>query len=160
MAEPAIINASPLIFLSRSGYLELLQAFSPEVWVPDAVAGEILRRGREDISARAISETSWLSVRPAIEIPPQVVTWNLGPGESAVIALAREYHLEAIIDDLAGRRCASSLGIPLRGTLGLVLAAKQRGLIAQARPVIENMMKNGLYLSKKVVESALSRVGE
>ena len=66
----------------------------------------------------------------------------------------------AIIDDLAGRRCASSLGIPLRGTLGLVLAAKQRGLIAQARPVIENMMKNGLYLSKKVVESALSRVGE
>lgn len=83
--------------------MAVLQGFSPEVWVPDAVAGEILRRGRDDISAPAISDTSWLSVRPAIEIPPQVRAWNLGPGESAVIALARERHLEAIIDDLAGR---------------------------------------------------------
>ena len=160
MAEPSVINASPLIFLSRSGYLALLQVFSPEVWAPDAVASEILRRGRDDISARAISKTSWLSVRSAIDVPLQVRTWNLGPGESAVIALAREHHLEAIIDDLAGRRCASSLGVPLRGTLGLVLVAKQRGLIVEARPVIEKMMKSGLYLSKKIVDAALARVGE
>ena len=43
VADRAIINASPLIFLSRSGYLDLLQAFAQEVWAPEPVASEILR---------------------------------------------------------------------------------------------------------------------
>ena len=65
-----------------------------------------------------------------------------------------------IIDDLAGRKCAASLDIPVRGILGIVLTAKQRGAIPQARPVIEDMMGAGLYLARKVVEAALRRVGE
>jgi len=76
------------------------------------------------------------------------------------LALAHAHSLEAIIDDLAGRKCAASLGILARSTLGIVLAAKQRGLITQARPVIEDMMAAGLYLSRKVLDQALQRVGE
>ena len=57
VADRAIINASPLIFLSRSGYLDLLQAFAQEVLTPEPVASEILRRGRHDISVRAIEQT-------------------------------------------------------------------------------------------------------
>jgi predicted nucleic acid-binding protein len=68
--------------------------------------------------------------------------------------------MEAIIDDLAGRRCASLLGIPVRGTLGIVLTAKKRGLIPQARPVIETLIRSGMYLSKTVIEEALRRVNE
>ena len=45
VADRAIVNASSLIFLSRSGYLGLLQAFTKEVRVPEPVASEILRRG-------------------------------------------------------------------------------------------------------------------
>jgi predicted nucleic acid-binding protein len=68
--------------------------------------------------------------------------------------------MDAIIDDLAGRRCASLLGIPVRGTLGIVLAAKKRGLIPQARPVIETLIRSGMYLSRSVIEEALLRVNE
>ena len=68
--------------------------------------------------------------------------------------------MEAIIDDLAGRPCAAFLGIPVRGTLGIVLAAKQRGHIAAARPVMEALIKSGLYLSRAVLDEALKRVGE
>jgi len=67
---------------------------------------------------------------------------------------------EVIIDDLAGRKCAASLDISLRGTLGIVLVAKRRGLIPRARPVIESMMSAGLYLSRRVLDEALRRVGE
>jgi hypothetical protein len=42
----------------------------------------------------------------------------------------------------------------------VVLTAKNRGIIPKARPVIEEMMGAGLYLSRKVVEAALLRVGE
>ena len=52
--------------------------------------------------------------------------------------------IEAIIDDLNGRKDASFLRIPVRGTLGIILLAKLRGLIPEARPVIEELMRTGL----------------
>jgi len=68
--------------------------------------------------------------------------------------------MEAIIDDLNGRRCAVLLKIPVRGTLGIILVAKKRGLIPKARPVIEDFIKAGLYLSRQILDDALRRVGE
>jgi len=149
-----------LIFLARSGHLELLKTFADEVWVPEPVAEEILHRGQHDITARAIEKTDWLISKPVGPIPAAILGWRLGSGESTVLALAIEHQLEVIIDDLAGRKCAARLGIPVRDTLGIVLAAKKRGVIQQARPVIEDMPKTGLYLSKKVLDKALERVGE
>ncbi len=161
VADKAIINASPLIFLSRSRHLDLLRAFADEIWVPESVATEILRRGRRDITAQAIRQTEWLITKSVIPIPNAVTEWRLGAGESSVLALALEHpDTESIIDDLAGRKCAASLNIPVRGTLGIVLVARKRGLIPKARPLIEDMMTAGLYLSKKVVDEALRRVGE
>jgi predicted nucleic acid-binding protein len=161
VADKAIINASPLIFLSRSHHLDLLQAFAREIWVPEPVAREILHRGQQDITAKAIEQIDWLITQPVSHIPTTITEWRLGVGESSVLALANEHPgTETIIDDLAGRKCAASLNIPVRGTLGIVLIAKKRGLIPKARPVIEEMMQTGLYLSRKVVDRALSRVGE
>lgn len=160
MAEAAVINASPLIFLVRGRHLDLLRGLAQTVWVPAAVANEISRRGPHDITAQAIETSSWIVTRPAPDIPAAILEWRLGAGESATLALAHTHNLEAIIDDLAGRKCAASLGIPVRGTLGIVLAAKRRGLISEARPVIEDLMAAGLYLSRRVLDEALRRVGE
>ena len=85
----------------------------------------------------------------------------MGAGESSVLALAGKHPgTEAIIDDLAGRKCAAGMNIPVRGTLGIVLVAKKRGLVLKAGPIIEDMMSAGLYLSRKVVSEALKRIGE
>jgi predicted nucleic acid-binding protein len=150
-----------LIFLSRSHHLVLLKSFADEVWVPKPVAKEILYRGQEDITAQAIKNTAWLITQPVEDIPMSILEWRLGAGESAVLALGLNHpHTEVIIDDLAGRKCADSLDIPVRGTLGLVLVAKKRGVIPKARPVIEDMMSTGLYLSKRILDQALKKVGE
>lgn len=66
----------------------------------------------------------------------------------------------AIIDDGAGRRCAEVLGVPLAGTLGLVLLAKQRGMIPSARQVIATLKQHGMFLSEKTIDQALTLVGE
>jgi predicted nucleic acid-binding protein len=85
----------------------------------------------------------------------------LGQGESAVLAWAHSHQgCEAIIDDLAARRCAATLGIPVRGTLGLVLLAKQRNRVALARPLVHALREAGMYLSDRVVDRALALVGE
>ena len=141
--------------------MQLLRTFADEFWVPEPVANEVLRRGTRDVSARAIHDTEWLTVHPAATIPAAIAAWRLGAGEASVLALAAEHPgTEAIVDDLAGRRCAASLNIPVRGTLGIVLVAKRRGLIPKARSVIEEMVIAGLHLSRQVMDEALRRVDE
>jgi predicted nucleic acid-binding protein len=94
-------------------------------------------------------------------IPDSIKAWGLGEGESAVLAWCVAHRgAEAIIDDLAARRCAAGLGISVRGTLGLVLTAKQQGLVASARSVLETMRGAGMYLSDRILVEALALVGE
>jgi predicted nucleic acid-binding protein len=161
VAEPAVVNASPLIFLSRAGLIDLLQLISSEVIVPEAVASEIEVRGKSDPTAKILAKTSWLVGTQTPSVPPQIQAWGLGPGESSVIAWAHAHKgCEAIIDDLAGRRCAAAFNIPVRGTLGLVLIAKQRGHISSARELLHQLRQAGMYLSDRVLNEALERVGE
>lgn len=160
MANHVVINSSPLIFFSRSKHVAILEQFASQVLVPQAVAEEIQRRGTSDPTATLIKTTPWLEVVLTDRVPDEILEWGLGAGESAVLALALTRGCEAVVDDLAGRRCAASIGIPVRGTLGIVLIAKRRGWIPSARAVMEDMLAAGLYLSRPVLDRALERVGE
>jgi predicted nucleic acid-binding protein len=161
VAERPAVNASPLIFLARANLIDLLQLAANEVVIPDIVASEIRRRGPTDATVQVIDNTDWLVIVPTPPIPAQIQAWGLGDGESAVLAWAWVYPgTEVIIDDLAARRCASAFAIPTRGTLGLVLAAKQRGRLPAARPVLERLRQSGMYLSDSVLNQALAMVGE
>lgn len=161
MAEFPAINASPLIFLSKANLIDLLKIFSPTIIVPEAVALEIQAYGETDITAQALAETDWLVIQSIPLIPTIIQSWDLGAGESAVLTWGyTNPDTEIILDDLAGRRCATTLGIPVRGTLGLVLSAKQKGEIIAARPIVEQLRRSGMYLSDRVVNQALALVGE
>jgi len=125
------------------------------------VAEEIRRRGAADPAARAIDSAGWLRVVETAGIPAGIQAWDLGPGESAVLAwCSARPGAEAIVDDLAARRCAHALGIPVRGTLGLVLLGKKRGRLDEARPVLEALRRAGMYLSDSATDRALRAVGE
>lgn len=161
MAEKPAVNASPLIFLARADLLNLLKVAGDEIVIPAAVAREIQQRGPDDPTVQAIEKTSWLAVVPTPSIHSQIQVWDLGLGESSVLTWGHIHRgTEIIIDDLAARRCAAVLGIPCRGTLGLVLVAKRRGMIPRARPVIAQLRQLGMYLSDRVVDKALALVGE
>jgi predicted nucleic acid-binding protein len=128
MAETAVVNASPLICLSRAGLVDLLRQAAQTTIVPAAVAREILARGPSDVTAATLASSTWLKQVDDPAIPPGILAWDLGDGESSVLAWALAHPgTRAVIDDLEGRRCAESLGIPLRGTVGLVLRARRRG---------------------------------
>jgi predicted nucleic acid-binding protein len=52
---------------------------------------------------------------------------GLDRGEAEVLALAEEREARlVVIDERKARRYAQRLGIPLTGTLGLLVAAKER----------------------------------
>lgn len=161
MVSEAVINASPLIFLSRGKHIELLRTIADRLVVPAPVAEEILRRGPSDATAAVLRATAWLEVVPVASVADVIVEWGLGAGESSVLAYALgKPGTEAIIDDLMGRKCARVLAIPVRGTVGIVLKAKRDGHIQSARTVMEDLVRGGMYLSRSILDEALKRVGE
>jgi predicted nucleic acid-binding protein len=161
MYKQAVVNASPLIFLSKAGVIHFLQQAAPDIVVPEVVALEVGRRGRNYITARTLANNPWVATVEVPVIPPLIQSWDLGPGESAVLAYARTHPgVVAIIDDGAGRRCAETLGVPLLGTLGLIMIAKKRGLIPTARPVIALLKQQGMFLSESIIDRAMDLIGE
>lgn len=161
MPDEPVVNSSPLIHLSRADMLSLLHAAGPSIVVPDPVAAEIRAKGPGDVTVRALDSTPWLRVVPATTIPPEIVAWDLGSGEAAVLALARvQTGALAIIDDRQARRCATTLGVPFTGTVGIVLRAKRKGIIGLAQPVLRKLVAEGMFLSERVIVEALALVGE
>ncbi len=161
MAEPAVVDASPLIFLAGAGLAELVQLAGTPVQIPRAVVEEIERFGPEDATAMAVKRLDWLVVVDSGPTPAIIERWDLGSGETSVLTWAHTHPgTTAVLDDLAARRCANSLGIPIRGTLGLILIAKRRGVIPEARPVLEQLRAAGMYLSNAVMNRALETVAE
>jgi predicted nucleic acid-binding protein len=115
----------------------------------------------DDPTVQALDQVSWLTILPGPSIPPPIAAWGLGPGESAVLTLAlAETGSWAVLDDWGARRCARSLSIPVIGTLGLVLLAKEEGSIPAARPVVERLRRSEMYVSDEVIREALPQVGE
>ena len=64
--------------------------------------------------------------------PTATVSGSIGPGEHEVTSLGLELAAERLIlDERPARRLATSLGLRVIGTVGLLLAAKDRGFLAQ-----------------------------
>ena len=82
------MNASPLIFLTKVGLLEVLHQQAVPVLVPDVVMAEISSLGPGDPAVQAVQQTGWIRVVPAPPAPRSVTTWKLDDGESSVIAVA------------------------------------------------------------------------
>src|SRR5581483_10512098 len=99
VVERAIVNASPLILMARSGLFDLLRLPAPDMIVPSAVEGEILRRGPFDPTVIALGRADWLRRVDVRSIPRVITAWDLGAGESSVLAWAMSNPgTEAILD--------------------------------------------------------------
>lgn len=158
MAEIWVVNASPVISLAKVGHLDLLTQLPDEILVPTEVASEVLAGPPSDPARKAFDE-GWGRVASVERIPAPILEWSLGSGESAVLSLVLDNPgATAILDDAVGRRCARTLGIPVIGTLAVVLRAKKQGLIPSAAHVVESLMSSGLYVDHRTAQTILKRL--
>ncbi len=160
MAKQAIVNSSPLIFLSKAGYIDLLKIVADEILIPTPVILEINRRGDTDITVQALQKADWLH-KIDVEPEPLIQAWDLGIGETGVLSYAlANQGTKTIIDDGLARKCAETYNIPLSGTLGIVLLAKRKGFVSEARPLMNELKQHGMYLHESTLNQALALVGE
>jgi predicted nucleic acid-binding protein len=148
---PTVTNSSCLIALEGAGELGLLEKLYGRVEVPSAVALEF-----------GSSLPAWvdvLSVQDQALV--QTLQLGLGPGESEAIALAKERSADRLVlDDRKARRIAQQLGLPVTGTLAILIRAKERGFIASVRDVINALLSLNFRLSDTLVEEALRQANE
>ena len=160
MGERWVLNASPIIVLARVGRAFLFDALADEIVVPRAVIEEI-EAGPAGNRARAAESCGRFAVVSAPRLP-EVLSWDLGRSETTVLSHAPEYAGRTVIlDDAAARKCARSFGNSLKGTLAVVILAKQRGLNISAAEVLLALLEGGFRMDEGIVHDALFRtVGE
>lgn len=82
------------------------------------------------------------------------------PGESEAIVLAYEKGLRIILNDRKAREVAQRLGVPVTGTVGLLIKAKQEGVIAAVRPLLDALDANHFRISDALRAEALRLADE
>jgi predicted nucleic acid-binding protein len=162
VAEPrAVVNTSPLVLLAAADVLLLLPQVLGQVLLPAAVLEEVVAGKDLPPALQDLKSAAWLHIEPSVPVAAEVAGWDLGSGETQVLALALSRGAaEVVLDDRQARRCARSLGLATTGTLGIILRAKRRGLIFAARPILQKLLDHGLYLAHDLVEASLAEAGE
>lgn len=157
MPERWVLNASPIISLARVDCANLLFSIPDEAVVPQAVFDEVMA-GPETDAARVFLQSKESVILPN-ESSSEITAWDLGSGETAVLsfALANPNYV-AILDDAAARKCANSFSIPVKGTLAVVLLAKQKNMISSAADVLRSLRSAGFHLDDRVIQKALKDI--
>jgi predicted nucleic acid-binding protein len=155
-----VANAGPLIALGRIKQLDLLPTLYGEVVVPPAVYQEVTREA--DLpGAQELVEAVWLRVAELNDqTAVQRLLFWLDLGESEAIILAQELEATLLMDERRGRTIASTLGLSITGTAGVLLAAKKIGQIEAVTPLLDTLLAAGIRLSPRLYEEVQRLAGE
>lgn len=150
MHTAIVSDTSCLILFSKIGELDLLRKLYGKIYITKIVCSEF----GEDIP-------DWIEVSTVASGIYEHLSGYLDEGEASSIALALEFESPLLImDEIKGRRAARDMGLPVTGSLGLLIAAKEKGHIKQLKPVIEKIQKTNFRISKILIDHALKRVKE
>jgi predicted nucleic acid-binding protein len=156
-----VVNATPIIALALIKQLGLLQYLYNEVVIPPEVQAEVLAGGPSGVGKVELEGANWIRTIPLQDPRRADLLSDLDRGEAEVIALAQELDAQLIIiDERLARRHAKRLGLTLTGTLGVLLKAKEQGMIPVIAPLIDQLRQGGIRLSQAVVTEALELAGE
>jgi len=149
----AVIDASPLIFLTKIRRLDVLRQYEA-IFAPQQVVAE-LERGRESghpeaLEVRSLVEDGTIRIRKVGKVRSE---WNLDRGEAAVIALAARMKVEEVItDDRAAIAVARYLGLRPVSVPFLLLRERRSGRMSQElfEATLRRLLTTGYYLSPEL----------
>lgn len=155
------MDTSPFVGLAKVGRLDLLTAPTRQIWVADVVKREVLAGTSNDQAQEAL-RGGWGIRISTLSLLPVLAALNLDAGEAAVLSLAlSQAGSVAIMDDSAGRAAAKALGVPVVGTVGVLLQAHQEGHLPLLAPVLRELQEVGLFLPReRLLTALLAGIGE
>ena len=161
-----VADAGPLIGLARVHRLDLLPRLYGSGLIPPAVYDELqVSSGRPGtVQLKSAFERRWLRVHdlpPSADASSAELMLILDAGETEAILVAEQVSCRLLlIDDRRGRHIAKRRGIPVAGVAGVLLAAKQHGLINGVLPVLKELARQGYRLSPELANTIAGLAGE
>lgn len=150
---PGIIvsDTSCLILLDKLGRIGLLKSLFQNLSVTQIVADEFEKELPEFIKIENPKDIKYQKILESF----------LDPGEASAIALALEKEeCLLIIDELKGRREARQLELKYTGTLGILITAKEKGLIKSVSKVIQEIRDTDFRIDEKLINEVKKMCGE
>ena len=146
-----VYDTTPISELAKVNHLDLLPKLFGKVTITQGVFDEL--QVGEHPAAKLVQNLSWLEV--ATVDNQQVVK------ESEAIALAEEIGAsQLLIDEKAARKVAMARKLPLIGTVGVLLLAKRRGVLASVKDVLDEMQAQGMRISDRLYVQVLTLAQE
>lgn len=156
-----ILNASPLILLGKTHLLSTISPLAEQWLILAGVITEVERKRPIEPYLNELKTQAQVMRQTITSLHPVIAAWDLGQGESEVLTLAlMNPGAGVVLDDLQARKCALLFGVTVTGSLGLLLSAKRRGLIAQVRPAMASLQRAGLFLDPAILHRILTEIGE
>lgn len=158
-----VSNTTPLIGLASIQRFGLLQQIFGKIYIAPAVYGEAVVSGREAGGAKQeVSTATWIeTVVVKDRLAVEVLLDELDLGEAETIVLAREMKADwVLMDEKKGRRKLNQLGIQKIGTVGILLKAKEAGLLSVIRPDLEQLHRQSFSISQSVIDAVLQQAKE
>ena len=156
------VDASSLIGLAAVDALDLLERLFGTVAITTAVREEVAAGaglpGATEVEAAVAA--GWIRV---VDVGTGTTDFpRLGADEAATLrlAMAQAGGTLVVIDEQLARTRARALGIPVTGLVGVLLAAKREGHVAQVSSFLQRLRSSGFRLSEDLIRTALTQAGE
>ena len=158
----AVVNSTPIISLHSIDRLDLLKKMYDKIYIPYAVYEEVCLDGDTAIDENLLMSYSNFSIVRVSNVEAgRYLKTSLHKGEIETIILANELRIDlCIIDDQIARKHAKFLGLTVTGTLGLLIKGKERGLVERVVPLMDSLIKNGIYIGNKLYADVRRMVNE
>ena len=153
-----VADSGPLHYLILLDHIELLRRFYGQVVVPEAVAAELSSPSAKAVVHDWISRPpSWVNVVPVEPEQVQAVTEHLDFGERSAIALAVVLHADLLlIDEAAGRAEAKRRNLRVTGTLGVLRAGAEQGLV-DVPDLLARLKMTTFHVDEALLKSVFGR---
>jgi predicted nucleic acid-binding protein len=161
VAERWVVNASPVILLAKAEIIHLLHKLCDELVIPAGVVDEVQQWHGSDAGIAWLRGAGSRFIRPVPNLHDALTKWRGGAGEGEVISWAlQNAGFVAILDDRRARAFAQKNGVPVIGSLRVIVRAKERGLIEKAKPALEKLRGEGAWVSEELIQRAVELAGE
>lgn len=133
-----------------------------EVYIPKAVYDEVMTKENSRAQLELVKAKEWIITKSiSNNATKKFFKVQLHDGEVEVMILGREINADLlIIDDYMAREYAKYLDFKVTGSLGVLLRAKEKGIIRKVRPLMDDFLENGIYISDKLYHDILDIAGE